>query len=350
MKSRICLPKKKNKIEKLITDKKITWHPLIYSKRPPLISTWRNIKQAKKLARELVSKNKIEIVHCRSYIASLIGMAMQKELGIKFIFDMRGWWADEKKEAGDWSSFIYKSVYKYFKKKERNFFADADVIISLTQKGKEYIESDFNVKNTVNVIPTCVNLDVFKPYDEQKRGSYRAKLGYDKEDLVLIYCGSIGGNYRSDLIFSLFEKCSKQNNKTKLLLLTNTKIENSLLKNKNIQSVSCDYAEVNNYLMAADAGLIFYDNKFSSIGRCPTKLAEYWACDLPFVSALNIADMNLLTEKHPEGGLILNKFTDDEIANVINMMTARRKLRHLAELYFSLENGAQAYNKIYESL
>ncbi len=84
----------KNKIQAILDANNITWEPLVYTKKPPVFSTIYDIIRIKRLALQLHKKNNFSVVHCRSYIAALIGLQLKKELHIKFIFDMRGFWAN----------------------------------------------------------------------------------------------------------------------------------------------------------------------------------------------------------------------------------------------------------------
>ena len=70
---------------------------------------------------KLNKKFNFHIVHCRSYISALVGLAMKKQFGTKFIFDMRGFWADERIEGGIWklSHPLYRLIYKFIKKQEK---------------------------------------------------------------------------------------------------------------------------------------------------------------------------------------------------------------------------------------
>ena len=48
---------------------------------------------------------------------------MKRKHGVKFLFDMRGFWADERVEGGLWnlSNPVFNWAYKYFKKRSANF-------------------------------------------------------------------------------------------------------------------------------------------------------------------------------------------------------------------------------------
>ncbi len=104
-------------VENILKNSNIDWHPLRYSKYPPIISTlWDIIKGWQKI-KKLNQKNNYQVVHCRGYIPGILGLKLKKKFKTKLIFDMRGWWCDEKIESGNWNNFIFKPIYKYFKKK-----------------------------------------------------------------------------------------------------------------------------------------------------------------------------------------------------------------------------------------
>jgi hypothetical protein len=50
----------------------IFWYPIKYRKSPPIISTLADVFSIKKEAKKIIAKNKIKIVHCRSYITALV--------------------------------------------------------------------------------------------------------------------------------------------------------------------------------------------------------------------------------------------------------------------------------------
>ena len=107
------------RVREILSTTSIQWHPLVYHKSPPVLSTITDLRAGWKKIKELYKKEPFDIVHCRSYISALLGQKAKKKYGSKFIFDMRGWWPDEKKESGLWGNPIFKPIYRYFKEKER---------------------------------------------------------------------------------------------------------------------------------------------------------------------------------------------------------------------------------------
>ena len=117
----------------------IKWVPLSFTSRPPVISKFYDAVRMKRKAFALHRQIGFDMVHCRSYIAADIGLALKRKFGIRFFFDMRGFWADEKRDGGSWKDGhpIFSRVYKYYKRKEAEYLQNADHIISLTEAGKK---------------------------------------------------------------------------------------------------------------------------------------------------------------------------------------------------------------------
>ena len=143
----------------------------MYTKKPPVFSTIKDIYVLKNRIKELYSANPFDIVHCRSYITALAGLWMKKKWGVKFIFDMRGLWADERTDGGLWNlkNPLFRFVYKFFKKKEREFLLNANYTVSLTDSAKREISSWEGSRSfaPIDIIPCCVDLNLFNPSADQ---------------------------------------------------------------------------------------------------------------------------------------------------------------------------------------
>jgi len=81
---------KREFIGKLLKEKGIGWHPQVYHKNPPILSTVYDLYCMKVSAAELFRKNRYDWVHARSYISGLAALEMKRKFPIKFLFDMRG--------------------------------------------------------------------------------------------------------------------------------------------------------------------------------------------------------------------------------------------------------------------
>ena len=72
----------------------------------------------------------------------------------------------------------------------------------------------------ITVIPTCVDFDIFKPFDVEIRKKIREELVIKIDDKVILYSGSLGGNYNIDIIIKLYKASIKLNKNTKILFLS----------------------------------------------------------------------------------------------------------------------------------
>jgi glycosyltransferase involved in cell wall biosynthesis len=349
----------KGRIKEILESSKVKWHPLDYSKKPPVLSTVRDIRKGKSLVEKLIKEEGIQIVHCRGYITAMIGLwAKQKWPSVKFIFDMRGWWPDEKVDGGEWGS-LYKPVYNYFKGKEKQFFEHSDKVVSLTYVGKNEIVDKFKIKaDKVGVIPTCVDFDVFTEYDPKSRTDVRKSLNLNESDFVLLYSGSIGGNYPVRELISLFKKVHELSSNAKLVIVTRAN-RNEIIEafqaagvDQNLIRVfASTYQEVGQFLMAADVGLIFYKINYSVIGRSPTKLGEYWASGIPVLAKKGIGDVEMLLTKYKKSG-ICSDFDTELESNLTELKSKATpsELRSNAKDYFRIEKGVEFYSQMYTGL
>ena len=74
----------------------IAWHPLRYHKTPSAPATAFDIAAGSAKAVALARRHGLCIVHARSYVPALIGLAVKRAAGARLLFDMRGFWADER--------------------------------------------------------------------------------------------------------------------------------------------------------------------------------------------------------------------------------------------------------------
>ena len=218
------LENNKSHIEKILAESNISWHYTIFSTSPPLLSKLYDLHVLKSKAFELQRKNKFSLVHCRSYIAADIGCEMKKKFGVKFLFDMRGSWVDERVDGGLWNlnNPFYKWIYKKYKKKEAAYFQAADSIISLTEEGKQELMTwkCYN-GNQVHVIPCSADFELFSVTTPEQRQLARKKLSLPEKDIVVSYLGSIGTWYMLDEMLDFFVMLKQYYSNAKFLFITN---------------------------------------------------------------------------------------------------------------------------------
>jgi len=348
-------------VAKACADAGIAWHPLPYRKRPPVLSTMADVVQMQRLAAQLHRQTPFDLVHCRSYLPALVGLKMKQRFGTRFLFDMRGFWADERLESGSWPSTnpVLRAAYTYFKSQERAFWRQADAMVSLTQSGKKSIETSEGDTAPISVIPCCVDFDVFKPVTKAKRAEARKQLGIGKDDHVLGYIGSLGGNYMLDEMLDFYRAYRERHGGAKFLFVTQVPDEEirAAAEKKAVDAAEivirrASRLQVPFYVAAADHGIAFKQPSFSAKACSPTKLGEMLALEIPVVANSGVGDVEQVIEE-TGAGVIIRSFRETAYRQAVEALQAVKpnsRWRKATSGWFDLDAGIDRYDEIYRNL
>jgi glycosyltransferase involved in cell wall biosynthesis len=330
----------------------IAWHPLRYHKSPSAPATAYDIAAGSVRAIALVRRHRLGIVHARSYIAAAIALAVKKVMGTAFLFDMRGFWADERVDGGVWpaGSILFRAA----KEMERHFLLVADQVVTLTHASKAKIESfDFLAGRVppITVIPTCADLDRF------------TIQGPPPEAFTLGYVGSVGTWYLLDEMLRCFRIAAQEEPAARLLFVNRN--EHELICNRadamgvdpaSIEITASEHWDVPTLIGKMTAGMALYKPSFSRVACAPTKLAEYLGCGVPCLGSSGVGDTESILEKH-RVGVTLQGFSEPELRQGVRRLIAlsaepglQQRCHQTAVELFSLERGAEAYDAIYRRL
>jgi glycosyltransferase involved in cell wall biosynthesis len=330
----------------------VRWHPLRYHKRLSLGATAYDVFKGLRLARRIATERDVEIVHARSYVASVVALRIKREFGTRFVFDMRGFWPDEKVESGSWSRT--SPVYRLAKRFERVFLREADVVVSLTRAGVEAMREFEAIKKSdkvFQVIPTCADLQRFQPSGLQ--------LG---PPFTLGYVGNVGGWYRFPPVLEAFSAVRDKEPDARLLVVNrgqHESIRNHLLAYKvpieNVEVITLDFADVPNAMQRMHATAFFIEPTLSKQASAPTKLAEFLGCGVPCLVNDGVGDMGRIVREDGVG-VVVEKLTTDAVQEGARRLvglaadsTVRSRCVASAERRFSLDSGVAAYDRIYRS-
>ena len=236
------------------------------------------------------------------------------------------------------------------------------MIVSLTQVGKKYISKKFFVsKDKIATIPTCVDFDVFKKFTKTITDQVRQDLCIKSSVKVLVYSGSLGGNYDINIPLKVYSVFKKVHVNTHLLFLTNSDSDLVLracskykISKDEYTVLSVSFNQVYKYLIASDLGFVFYKKGQSNLGRSPTKLGEYWACGIPVLSLEGIGDVDQLLNRYSKNGTTIKlPLNDESIKRAIrklNLNVNKKDLRSDAQSVFSLDHGVRVYSDLYNKI
>lgn len=352
-------------VARLFGESGIGWEYIPYRNSPPVISTLFGIHRLKRRARLLSEQGEFEIVHCRGYLAAFVGLWAKRKYGSKFLFDIRGFWPDERLDSGAWNlkKPLYRAVYRYFKHKEAEFFSQADYVVSLTFKAKKIIQGWAHIPHQplpVEVIPCCVDLNLFTPeaVDEDAVREARQQLGLSPDDFVLSYLGSVGGLYLLDEMLHFFSRLLRQRPQAKFLCITpappaliaDQAMKYGVSAERLIITEACR-SDVPVLLSLSDASIFFIKPTYSKAASSPTKQAEIMGLGVPLICNAGIGDTDLVVEKY-DAGLVVKDFSEIEYDRVVERLNdLLRKnpaqIRRGADEFYSLDKGVARYHDIY---
>ncbi len=343
----------------------INWVPMSFTKNPPVVSKiYDRIRMFRK-AEELHRKFRFDMIHCRSYVSAEVGIKLKKVYGVKFLFDMRGFWADEKVDNGQWNTgkYFYRKLYSHYKKKERQFLINADGIISLTQAASDYLKNQplYN-QLPIDVIPCCADLQHFdyNKISAAQKDAVRKSLDIDAGRRVMVYLGSIGGWYMIKEMFDFFRMLSEKHPEYLLLVLTKDDashvIEEAKKSGLSEDQIRVRYStreQLPSYLEISETSIYFINACFSKIASSPTKHAELMGMGIPIICN-DIGDTGRIISK-TETGYIVPSFNETEYRNAINLLPQvtgiqKDKIRSSALEFFDLKNGVEMYASAYNRI
>ena len=344
----------KKRIATRIVNAGIIWHPLRYHKKPSALATSWDISHGVIVGLWLILRHRLRIVHARSYVPSVIALALKRLTGIRYIFDMRGFWADERVEGGLWprTGQMY-SVAKWF---EKHFLLSADHVISLTHAAvKEMQQFPYLQGNMppMTVIPTCADLNRFK---------YIANVRNEHE-FVLGYVGSAGTWYLFEETAKCFAQLLHIKPNARFLIINRgehayilEKLAAAGIPKTAIELLSATHDEVPSLMARMDAGIFFIKPVFSKQASAPTKLGEFLGCGIPCLGNAGVGDMAEILESD-QVGVAIKSFTQESMLEGIKQLlrlvadpAISSRCIDSAKHHFSLDEGVSRYLYVYQQL
>jgi glycosyltransferase involved in cell wall biosynthesis len=350
-------------IQQLLDNNGIRWYPQKFHKNPPIVSKIYDKSMLYRVAKALHAKNKYDLIHCRSYPSAEVAIRLKRKTGVKFLFDMRGFWPNEKADGGHWDQkkLFWRMVYNYYKKKEKDFIRNADHIISLTRTGKKEMQTwDFYTNVPITVIPCCADTNNFLITTPQKKQAARSHLMISDDTFVVSYLGSLGTWYMIDEMLKFFAKVRKARPGALFLIISNSnpeiiieKLSRHDLNEKDVKIINVPYTDVAKNMYASDISISFIRPVYSKIASSPVKIGEILSMGIPMI-ANNLGDSGLFIQDH-DLGTMLENMDDAEMDDAVARLDIISKkdpnhIRKEAIDEYSLVKGASLYHQAYQQI
>lgn len=353
----------------------IEWKPIFFTVSSKPLDKFRDLWHIWQQAVDIYNKTPYQIVHCRSYVAGYVGTWAKKRFGIKLLFDMRGFWVDERVEGGIWdmNKRFYKIAYRFAKSAEAHLIRQSDAIVCLTDAAKREIENWAAYKKKpvyIEVIPCSADFAHFLPTNAEKKREARILLGINeakkhlheaglRDSLVLCYVGSLGTWYMLDEMLALFAHIKRIYTDARFLFLTHDtvvlseKISKYDIPPDALIIRSAQRAEMPLLLCAADILVSFIKPSYAKKASSPVKMGEALAVGIPLIVNNGVGDVAEVVQKMQCGVVIdiaqIPKIYDKVLIQIPQLLEMNATdIRKNAEAYYLLDNAIDKYVNLYK--
>tara|TARA_B100000963_G_scaffold175469_1_gene152553 strand:- start:16853 stop:18034 length:1182 start_codon:yes stop_codon:yes gene_type:complete len=271
--------KSKQNLRSILKKKKIQWK--FFNRNN--FSTFKNIFIISKIIFTsifLMYKKKINIVHARSFIPGLIGFVLKKiNPKIKLIYDIRGFWIDEKIDR---TKFTKNYFYNFLIFLDKCIYKNSDRIICLTNHSRLILIKKYNFikKSNIFIIPTCGDHNNFFPVKN-----------LNNKQIQFCYVGSVGGAYDFYKVVSFILEIYKNTNENIFFSIINTSQHNKIKSimdkinfPRNLYKISeSNREDISSFINSSDIGCFYANENFSIKASFPTRIAEFLLSGKPIL-------------------------------------------------------------------
>ena len=228
----------------------------------------------------LIEAEDIKVVLTTSppHSTQLVGLALKKKYGIKWISDLNDPWTD---------IYYYQQLYHLPMAHRRNtaleydVLKNADEVITVSQGFKKLFESKYKRNKEIKLI-----YNGFDPSDFATKSESKAN-----DDFVITYTGTLADSYKPEAIFEAvksFNQMSKRQVRLRFVGIMAPGIKEAI-KGIGVDSwveyiEQVPHKESINYLMKSDALLLIVPEVKNGDGIIPAKLFEYLATRKPIIA------------------------------------------------------------------
>ena len=354
-------------VKKMLAGYNIEWVPVAYTKQPPVLSTLKDILNLRKRAKQIHQQHGIDMVHTRPGIPALVGLWMKQTMGVKFLHDIREFYADSRVDGGIWNinNPIFKIIFCFFKKKEQEQINQSDGMVCLTYAAEKIIRQGTAYKKNLplKVIPCSADLNLFDPskISTAQKEQLKKELSIAENDFIISYLGSIGGWYMIAEMLRFCKHLSEKKPEAKFLFI-------SPHHHDVIAAEAAKYGlpadklivkhgkrnEVPALLSLSSYSIFFIKPCYSKLSSSPTKHGEIMAMGIPVITNSGVGDVREIVCKY-NAGYVVDNFSDAAFTLVIDKLLAGNSFDAAgickgAVEFYSLEKAVDLYEGIYREI
>lgn len=303
--------------------------------------------------REETRARRPQVVHARSYVPALLALRGAVPEGARLLFDMRGFWPDERVDGGLWSR--HHPLYHLWKRIERTLLRRADAVVVLAQAGVDILlEEGLLPPDTPRaVIPCGADLERFRPLGGD---TLPAPLEPFRGKRIWTFLGATGTWYLLDAMLDFAAEAVAADPHSRILFLTEDpagRVSEGLAARgvpaDRVLVTRAPHAEVPAWITPSHAGVFFIRSCRSKKASCPTKLGEFLACGVPVVINEGVGDTATIV-REAQAGVVLDTIDSGGYGRAREALMALRgdaalaaRCRARAEALFDARRGGEAF-------
>jgi len=303
-----------------------------------------------------VQIHRIDVLHCRSYQAGLIGLLVHKLGGVPYIFDPRSHWPEERVLRGEWQETSL--AYAMWKQIERLVVKNAHTVVVVSEPMAPFYSQH---ARKVEVIFTTASASFFR--SEALELTDPVKIDLDSLQLMaeshtLLVVSANRFNKWNDLehILSRYKQIRNVFQSSILVILTRTPVDvvvstvrQSGVPDDEIWVRSFDSNLVASALSCCHYGLLVMPRSVISPVVMSVKFAEYLASGLPVICDGYIGGAAQVITKYSVGVLLTDDW--DQNSEALIRLAADRSVSarccEVAQRLFSVQVHADRYAELY---
>lgn len=331
----------------------IRWLPQRFRAQPKVIAPALSMVRMVWLVAREVRRQRVRLIHARSYIPAAVALVVSRLTGVPFLFDMRALWPEELITAGRLrrGSMLHKAMVA----SERACLRHAGGVVSLTHAAAEHLRRVYPedlAGQRVAVIPTCADLDRFVPASQPPSQRVIGCLGT-----------VLSGWFRLDWLAAFLAVAAKRDPELRFELTTRddpAQVRAAIGGDADLQSrlrIAPSASErVHEVLQGQMASVMFFTQGLGKLGSSPTRMGEILGCGLPVVANDGVGDVARIIREHRVGVLLAGSSEMemegawDELQPLLADPDLAGRCRRAAEEVFSLKVGTAAYSALYREI
>jgi hypothetical protein len=284
---------------------------------------------------------KKEKVIARGVFATLLALRCKKFN--KVCFDARGAYAAE------WSEYLKTdspALAVQMKDLEKAALMKSSSRIAVSLKLVEYWKEQYGYSGNYSIIPCTLPTTDKLNCDIESASLIRNNLKIADNEVLLVYSGSSAEWQSFNKLEGYLTEAFTSNSLLKLLLLSKPGKENTLAKKfpDKVMQTWVYPDEVEQFLSAADYGLLIREDSITNKVSSPVKFAEYLAAGLPVIISEHIGDYSAFV-KEQNCGIISTEVDWEKIQRP--SPEERKRIQTIAEKYFRKSTYVEQYRKLF---